>query len=103
MGRDIEVISQTELDALWAEGAVDAKVANGSLHTIIIVTEPAKNRLYHGGTSRIVKVRTANGHHIGTFHEIEVPGSGILHRHPKDYTRRDCSRVRCPGEVEHQP
>ena len=37
---------------------------------------------------------TFNGQHIGTIHEIVAPDGAILHSHPKDYTLRDCSRVR---------
>lgn len=53
---------------------------------------------YSGGASRIVKVMTLNGRHIGTVHEVVMPGGEVPHSHPKDYTRRDCSRVRLSAE-----
>lgn len=98
MRRDIDVLSASELETLWATAAVDAKIASGTLHTIIVATAPATNPIYFGGTSRILKVLTPNGQHIGTVHEIEAPDQGVLHRHPKDYTRRDCTRVRLGAE-----
>ena len=98
MRRDIEVLSFPELEALWLESAMEAKIASRVLNTVIVATSPATNPLYSDGTSRIVVVLTQRGQHIGTFHEIEVPGRGVMHRHPKDYTRRDCSRVRLSSE-----
>ena len=53
---------------------------------------------YAGGVSRIVKLMTANNRHVGTLHEIAMPDGAVPHSHPKDYTRRDCSRVGGPRE-----
>ncbi len=41
-----------------------------------------------------MKLITANGQHIGTVHEVVMTAGDVVHCHPKDYTRRDCSRVR---------
>ena len=41
---------------------------------------------------------TANDRHVGTLHEIVMPDGAVPHSHPKDYTRRDCSRVGAPRE-----
>lgn len=53
---------------------------------------------YAGRVSRIVKLMTANDRHVGTLHEIAMPDGAVPHSHPKDYTRRDCSRVGGPRE-----
>ena len=59
---------------------------------------PARDPRYAGGVSRIVKLMTANDRHVGTLHEIAMPDGAVPHSHPKDYTRRDCSRVGAPRE-----
>jgi hypothetical protein len=61
----------------------------------------ATNPRYAGGASVIVKLVTPNGQHIGTFHEIRMPDGSVPHSHPKDYTKRDCSRVRPLVEPGH--
>ncbi|HET6636264.1 MAG TPA: hypothetical protein VFH77_14695 [Streptomyces sp.] len=91
---DIAVVSHAELERIWDENAMSQKLRTGLLIEIIVPQGPAKNPRYAGGASRIVKVRTPSGQHIGTLHEIVGPSGDILHRHPHDYTLRDCSRVR---------
>ena len=69
------------------------KHAQGTLQPIIVHQTMARNPEYGGGVSRIVKLVTAADRHIGTIHEIVMPDGSVPHSHPKDYTRRDCSRV----------
>ena len=90
----IDVVPLTELEVVWAESNVDAKRASGVLLESIVHRTPARNPRWIGGEARILKLLTANGRHIGTVHEVVMPDSEIVHSHPKDYTRRDCSRVR---------
>ena len=98
-----EVISQTALETLWAANQMDAKREAGTLTDLVADEARASNPAYAGATSRIVKLLTASGQHIGTIHEI-VDGEGkVLHSHPKDYTRRDCSRVRSGTERQQAP
>jgi hypothetical protein len=40
---------------------------------IIAQERPAGNPIFAGGVSRIVKLLTPNGRHIGTVHEIVMP------------------------------
>ena len=75
-----------------------AKRAQGVLRPIIVHRTPARDPRYAGGVSRIVKLMTANDRHVGTLHEIAMPDGAVPHSHPKDYTRRDCSRVGAPRE-----
>jgi hypothetical protein len=98
MVRNIEVVSLQEIVWLWDDNRLDAKLADGTLYTIVAADDPAVNPLYGRGRSRIVKVYTQNAQHVGTFHEIVLPDGSVPHRHPKDYTRRDCSRVRVASE-----
>lgn len=58
-----------------------------------VKSSPATNPRWIGGTSRIVRVFTNKGQHIGTFHEIVLPDGSVPHSHPKDYTRRDCTKI----------
>jgi hypothetical protein len=71
-----------------------AKRAAGVLTEIIAHERPARNPAYAGGRSLIVKLLTRSGQHLGTVHEIVMPDGSVVHGHPKDYTRRDCTRVR---------
>ena len=73
-----------------------AKHADGTLRSIIVHERSATNPAYADGTSRIVKLLTANDQHIGTVHEIVMPDGTVPHSHPKDYTRRDCERIAEP-------
>ena len=86
------------MELLWAAGRMDAKRAAGLLTEIIAYRSPATNPRYLGGTSFIIKLLTPRGQHIGTLHEIVMPDGSVLHAHPKDYTRRDCSRIRISAE-----
>ena len=70
-----------------------SKRENGTLRSIIVHERPATNPAYVGGTSRIIKLLTANNQHIGTVHEIVLADGTVAHSHPKDYTRRDCERI----------
>ncbi len=75
-----------------------AKVAAGIFLEIVEGT-PATNPRYAGGISFIVALRTTNLRHIGTLHRIVMPDGSVPHEHAKDYTLRDCSRVRA-GETD---
>lgn len=76
------------------------KRAAGILTEIIARDDAATNPRYVGARSRILKLLTANGQHIGTLHEIVMPDGATPHSHPKDYTRRDCTRVRSESTIE---
>jgi hypothetical protein len=91
----VPMIPRPEFDALWAEGDMPAKIAAGAFVEIIDET-PATNPRYAGGSSLIIVLRTTKDFHIGTIHRIVMPDGSIPHEHPKDYTLRDCSRVRIP-------
>ncbi len=67
---------------------------------IIAHSTQATNPAWQGGESRIVKLVTRRGRHLGTVHEIVMPDGSIPHSHPKDYTLRDCSRIRVHSEPE---
>lgn len=73
---------------------MDEKRAGRVFLESIAFNGPATNPRYVGGESRYVKLLTRNGYQIGTVHEIVLPDGSIPHRHPKDYTLRDCTRVR---------
>ncbi|MEP6870660.1 MAG: hypothetical protein ABI939_02295 [Anaerolineaceae bacterium] len=98
MRRDIKATNLEDLTAIWADNAVDEKLAAGLLNSITAADARTTNPLYAGARSRIIKVLAPKGRHIGTYHEILAPDSSILHRHPKDYTLRDCTRVRLAGQ-----
>lgn len=100
MRRGITVISMPAIRRLWAENGLDEKLESGDLHPIVVHETLAMNPTYAGGRSRIVKVFTVNGQHIGTVHEISLPDGSVPHRHPKDYTLRDCTRVRVDSEFQ---
>ena len=69
------------------------KRAEGLLHSVIVHEAVATHPDYMGGVSRIVKLMTAKDRHIGTLHEIVMRDGAVPHSHPKDYTRRDCTRI----------
>ena len=73
---------------------MDGKRAAGVFLESIVHRTAAVNPRWIGGEARIVKLITANGQHIGTVHEVATAEGEVAHSHPKDYTRRDCSRVR---------
>ncbi len=89
-----EVISEAAFYALWAENRMNAKREAGLLTVVVADEVLATNPAYAGGRSRILKLETRAGQHLGTVHEIVGTDGAVLHSHPKDYTRRDCSRVR---------
>ncbi len=70
------------------------KRASGILTDIIVHRAPARDPRYLTGESLIIKVFTPTGQHIGTVHEVMLPDGTTPHSHPKDYTLRDCSRIR---------
>ncbi len=82
-----------EFEREWADNGMAAKRAGGLLRSVIVHETPATNPDYTGGTSRIIKLMTANNRHIGTLHEIVTLDGTVPHSHAKDYTRRDCSRI----------
>jgi len=73
---------------------MDAKRSNQIFFEEIVHQIAAGDPRYVGGLSVIVKLITSRGQHIGTVHEIQMPDGTVRHTHPKDYTLRDCSRVR---------
>ena len=73
---------------------MDRKRAEGALIESIVHRTAARNPRWLGGEARIIKLNTVRGEHIGTLHEVITADGEVVHSHPKDYTRRDCSRVR---------
>lgn len=94
----MEVVPYEVLVREWEQARVAYKRESGILSAIVADTSDAKNQRYHGGTSYIVKPLTPSGQHIGTLHEIMLPDGSVPHTHPKDYTRRDCTRIRASTE-----
>jgi hypothetical protein len=94
----IEVVSLSEIQSVWNDSGMARKRATGALAETIVHQTPAGDPRYLGGVSRIVKLFTPNGRHIGTVHEVLMPDGATPHSHPKDYTRRDCSRIRVTAE-----
>ncbi len=94
----IRVVNLDELQRIWNHSRMPEKRTEGVFVEVIAHEAPAGDPRYHGGTSVIVKLLTANGRHIGTAHEIVMPDGSVPHSHPKDYTNRDCSRLRAPSE-----
>ena len=90
----MEVTTLQDLERICTLEGVQEKRAAGVLTDIIAYSAPARNPAYAGGESLILKILTPRGQHIATWHEIRMPDGSIPHSHPKDYTRRDCSRVR---------
>ena len=93
---DVRTLQDIEVE--WLAEAMNRKREEGLLREIVAHSAPARNPQYVGGESRIVKLLTAHGRHIGTIHEILMPDGSTPHSHPKDYTRRDCSRVSVRAE-----
>jgi hypothetical protein len=90
----IDVVPLSELEAIWEATGVSEKRASDLLLDTIVHRAPARDPRWTGGEARIVKLLTQRGQHIGTVHEVVMPDGSTVHSHPKDYTQRDCSRVR---------
>ena len=86
------------MQRLWDANHVSQKRAAGLLVEIIAGSVAANNPAYSGARSIIVKLLTQHGRHIGTVLEIVYEDGRMPHSHPKDYTLRDCSRVRVTQE-----
>lgn len=82
-----------DFQRLWLEQDMPAKLRRGQFQEIIAYQSRAHNPRYRGGASFIVKLLTPGGQHIATVHRIVLPDGSVPHDHPKDYTRRDCTRV----------
>ena len=100
--RGILALPADEFEREFLAARLLEKRNSNVLKAIIVDERPATNPLFHGGVSRIVKLLTPNGQHIATLHEIVMADGATPHCHGKDYTRRDCSRVR-PAEPEPPP
>jgi hypothetical protein len=87
------MVSRAEFNLLWDTADMPAKIVAG-VFTEDTKESAATNPRYRGGRSVIVKLISRGEHHIGTIHRIVMPDGSIPHEHPKDYTLRDCSRVR---------
>jgi hypothetical protein len=91
----IPTVPAAEIQRLSDKNSVEQKRRAGLLLEIVADNSPATNPTYSGGRSLIIKLLTPGGQHIGTLHEIVFnDGRPTPHSHPKDYTLRDCSRVR---------
>jgi hypothetical protein len=92
---DIDLVSEAELLRLWDENHVSEKRAAGLLIESIARETPAADPALPAVVGRIIKLETpVHRRHIGTLHEVVDRDGNVLHSHPKDYTRRDCTRVR---------
>lgn len=89
----IPIIPRDEFELLWNSQEMPEKVAAGLFEERIKETSATSPR-FVGGRSLIVKLVSSNGFHIGTIHRIVMPDGSVPHEHGKDYTLRDCSRVR---------
>jgi hypothetical protein len=96
----IVVVSLAALVSECEANGITAKRAAGILSEEIAAPSAARNPRYAGGVSHYVKVKTPGGIHIATYHEIVMPDGTVAHSHPKDYTRRDCSRIRADSEPD---
>lgn len=94
MAGNIEVLPWEAFQGLFAEARIEEKRIAGIFVEIIADERPATNPRYAGGRSLIIKLLTPGGQHIATVHHIVMPDGSVPHTHGKDYTRRDCSRVR---------
>jgi hypothetical protein len=92
----VPMIPRPDFDSLWGVGDMPAKIASGKFREQVLRDTPATNPKYLGGRSLLIKLVTDRENHIGTIHRIVMPDGSIPHEHPKDYTLRDCSRVRIP-------
>ena len=90
----ISIVSAEELDRLWSDNQMTEKRTASVLIESITWQGRAGDPKLLGVTSRIVKLLTAKGRHIGTIHDIVSSDGTITESHPHDYTFRDCSRVR---------
>jgi len=94
----MDVTSLDDLERTWNDSRMPVKRTEGVFVEVVAHQAPAGDPRYRGGVSVIIKILTARGRHIGTVHEIVMPDGSVPHSHPKDYTRRDCSRVRAASE-----
>lgn len=102
----VTIVSVDELQRLWDENHVSEKRKAGVFSEIIAHrAEPDDPSMKGTMQSVIIKLLTASGRHIGTLHEIIYlgPADASPHSHPKDYTLRDCSRVRIAHKQEFVP
>jgi len=104
---DISIVTAEELQRLWDENRVSEKRAAGAFLERVSWHSPARDPRMAGAWSAYVRLYTPDGFHIGTLHEVlyREDGRPAGHSHPKDYTLRDCSRVRTlhKQELEAQP
>jgi hypothetical protein len=82
-----------DFQRLWLEQDLPAKLRRGQFQEIIAYQSRAHNPWYKGGEFFIIKLLTPGGQHIATVHRIVLRDGSVPHEHPKDYTRRDCTRV----------
>jgi hypothetical protein len=86
---------------------VSEKRAEGVFIEMVSQPTESGDRRYAGEFSVIVRLYTKNGRHIGTLHQmIDSSGTVLVDRHPphpRDYTLRDCSRVRTLHKQEMEP
>jgi len=94
------ILSRAEFDAVCTENHVREKAESGKLVGEIRHDVVATNPRYPGGRSQIVVFKTVRGQHIGTVHRIVMPDGSTPHEHGKDYTMRDCSRVRAEEPLD---
>src|SRR5690606_25352980 len=91
------IISQEELDQLWAENDVAAKRASGDLIDVPTGYEskPGDPTL-RGARGPFVTLMTPSGQHIGTIHEVFKPDRSFWHSPPHDYVDHDCQKWKRP-------
>lgn len=100
MSADIELAPDEVLAEAWATNAVDSKRARGLLRDIVAAAKAARDPAYEGWRMRYVKVVTLNNRHAGTFAEFVDRAGTVVQRRIRDYTFRDCRRIRCKHKAE---
>jgi len=91
----IPVVPTEELERLWSDNQMPDKRASSIFTEIVAWQVRASDPALPNVSSRIIKLLTAKGRHIGTVHDIVNENDGnVLESRPHDYTFRDCSRVR---------
>jgi hypothetical protein len=81
----VVLVPLEDLQRMYQALQLSDKIRRGGLGSAVRRDDPAKAAYALGGRSRIVKhVRTDDGTHILTTHELITQGGVTVHHHPKD-------------------
>ncbi len=75
---------------MWLDNDMPTKRRNGALHAELVYESGARDPRLIGVQSRIYKLMTPRGQHVGTVHDIVNPDGTLRAQHVHDYTARDC-------------